>query len=170
MSILPWRRNGTKIASEDGGVVEVVKERRVLGFMFDFRDRYVLLMSHRPEGSLVDYLSGIGGRVPEGEDPGEWMVMAAREATGLHVVDWMPAMILECPSSVTYVYMAQASSTDLKQSKPTVAIRDTCKAIAIDNLNHYRTAPLLPWVIPMLHDPLMIYPFQMLYGEPEGGE
>jgi hypothetical protein len=95
------------------------------------------------------------------------MQQAAREATGLHVVDWMPAVLLRTPRTLTYVLMTQASSTHLRQARPTIPIPDTPKMIAIDNLSHYRVIPLLSWLIPLMTDPLMQYPLTVDYCDVE---
>lgn len=125
-------------------------KRYVVGFCFDARREYVLLiLKERPDWQRKK-LNGVGGKIEGEETPLAAMIREFEEEAGLCVSDWREFTVVEGSDPVSEFRMhcfAHFGTETLLQAKTTTD--EKLRVVSIESLHAVPCVPNIRWLIPM---------------------
>lgn len=120
--------------------------RYVLGFLTgNHNSEVVLIRKTKPEWQ-EGFLNGVGGKIEEGEEPGDAMRREFREEAGLDILSWRHYATMRGPDWEVFVFRAQGDLLIRTMTEEWVDI------YPIDNLHRERTLSNVPWLVAMAVD------------------
>lgn len=120
-------------------------QRYVAGFMFDTAGHVALVRKNKPEWQKGK-LNGIGGKIEDGEKPGEAMVREFFEETGVAttLAQWYPFATLEGKGFQVCFFKGQGDLRTVRTMETEEIVRQRVSDITV-----YNAIPNLTWLIPL---------------------
>lgn len=118
--------------------------RYVVGFLFDYGKRVLLINKTKPEWQKGK-LNGIGGKIEPGETPLEAMIREFEEEAGLYIGTWSNFATFIGKDYDIYFYRANLW---IVKDKPKSMTEEKIEWIEYDSLPAH-IVPNLSWIIPM---------------------
>lgn len=117
----------------------------VIGFLFNFDNRVLLINKTKPEWQK-GLLNGIGGKIEKGESPVEAMIREFEEEAGITVGAWRNFATLNGKDYTIHLYSALYLPT---LGTPESMTEETIEWVDLDEIPYERTVPNLRWLLPV---------------------
>jgi len=125
-------------------------KRYVLGFVFDMKDRVLLVEKNRPDWQ-VGFLNGLGGHVEHGESPLQAMAREGGEETAgkLARTEWKPYGRLRGPDFEVWLFYVQVAWAGHLGLDGISTEEGVCSFEHLEDLPGIATVPNLEYLVVM---------------------
>lgn len=125
-----------------------MKQKYVVGFMFDEKSFGVLLIEKQKPQWQAGKLNGVGGKIEKGENSFQAMRREFKEETGVDQFYWQNVITMSGEDWEVVVYTCKSNSIHEAKTME----KEKVMYIPLEDLTKYDVISNLDWLIPMCLD------------------